>query len=338
MSKDEYKRKILEIHKKELYFNGQVYFDAKLTEIDEAKLREFIKKAKDVRKLDIDDSISIKKALVKLKLMKGGNLTNSAVLLFGRNPQEFFIQSGVKCIRFKGMDVTGEMLDFKEIEGNLFSVIEEVENFVFKNIALKAWIEEGKIERQEKWEYPPKAIREVLVNAVVHRDYRSPSKVQVRIFDDRIEFWNPGRLPQGWTVETLKREHTSEPFNPLIARMFFWIGYVEEVGTGTNKIIKWCREWELPEPEFRFAASSIVVTLRKSKLTDEFIEKLGLDEREKEIIKTLILKGKITSGEIQKKFGVTRDTANRLLKGFIDLNLIERKGKGRFIYYILREK
>jgi len=102
-------------------------------------------------------------------------------LLFGKNPQDFFIQAGVKCIRFKRTDITADMLDFKDIEGDLFEQLEETENFIFRNISLRAWLEDRKIERQEKWEYPPKAIREALVNAIVHRDYRSSGKVQVRI-------------------------------------------------------------------------------------------------------------------------------------------------------------
>jgi len=230
------------------------------------------------------------------------------------------------------------MLDFKEIECDLLTEVEEVEKFIFKNISLKAWIEEEKIERQEKWEYPPRAIREALVNAIVHRDYRIPSKVQIRIFDDRIEFWNPGRLPEGWTVETLKEEHTSEPFNPLIARIFFWVGYVEEVGTGTNKIIKWCKEWELPEPEFKIKTNNIVVIFRKSKLTEEYLNTLGLSDKEREIIEMLKQRGKITSSDIQRKYEVSRDTANRWLNKLLDLNLMERKGKGKSIYYILKER
>ena len=338
MSKDEYKRKILEIHKKELYFDGQTSLEATIKDIDESKLGEFIGRARRERKLPLDEVLSTKEILTRLKLMKSGNLTNTAILLFGKNPQDFFIQSGVKCIRFKGTDVTGEMLDFKDVESDLISEVEDTEKFIYQNISLKAWIEEGKIERQEKWDYPPKAIREALVNAIIHRDYRSTSKVQVRIFDDRIEFWNPGRLPEGWTVETLKQKHTSEPFNPLLARMFFWIKYVEEVGMGTNKIIEWCKEWELPEPEFRTSGSSLFVTFRKSKLTEEYLAGLGLGERGKGIVKLLVKQGKVTSGEIQKIYSVTRDTANRYLKKIIDLKIIERKGSGRFIYYVLREK
>jgi len=336
MSKDEYKRKILEIHKKELYFDGQVCLGATIKDIDKNKLRKFIDRARRERKLYLDETLSTKEILTRLKLMINENLNNAAILLFGKSPQDFFIQSGVKCIRFKGIDVTGEMLDFKEVEGDLISEVENIEKFIYQNISLEAWIEEGKIERQEKWEYPPKAIREALVNAIIHRDYRSTSKVQVRIFDDRMEFWNPGRLPEGWTIETLKQQHISEPFNPLLARMFFWIKYVEEVGTGTNKIIEWCKEWGLPGPEFEISGSSMVVAFRK--LTEEYLTKLGLKERNKGIVRLLVKRGKVTSGEIQRIYSVTRDTANRYLRRLIDLDLIERKGEGRFIYYVLREK
>ncbi|MGC9070504.1 MAG: ATP-binding protein [Elusimicrobiales bacterium] len=187
-------------------------------------------------------------------------------------------------------------------------------------------------------EYPPKAVREALVNAICHRDYRLTSKVQIRIFDDRIEFWNPGRLPEGWTVEKLKQKHESRPFNPLIAKAFFWIKYIEEVGTGTNKIIEWCKEWGLPEPDFEFTGTSMVVTLRKSKLTEEYLSSLNLTDQELTIIKHIISNKKITSGEVQKMFNVTRDTSNRYLNRLIDLGLLERRGKGRFIYYILKIK
>jgi len=337
MNKDEYKRRILEIHKKEIYFDGQPLTDAKINDVDDEKLKQFVKKAREERKLDVDGKEPTRNILKKLKLLKGDSLTNAAILLFGRTPEKFFNQIGIKCVKFKGIDVTGEMLDFKEIENDLFTEVQEVEKFIFSNISLKAWIEEGKIKRQERWEYPPKAIREALVNAIVHRDYRSPSKIQIRIFDDRIEFWNPGKLPEGWTVETLKEEHTSEPFNPLIARMFFWVGYIEEVGTGTNKMIKWCKEWGLPEPDFQTKSGNIVVIFRKSKFTEEYLERLGLDKKEMEIIQLIREKKKITSSDIQKKYGVSKDTANRWLNKLIKLNLVERKGKGKAIYYTLRE-
>jgi len=106
MNNEEYKRKILEIHKRELYFDGQICSEANLSDIDERKVKEFVRKAQNKRKLDINETLSLEEILRKLKLMKGKELTNACILLFGKNPQDFFIQAGVKCIRFKGTDIT----------------------------------------------------------------------------------------------------------------------------------------------------------------------------------------------------------------------------------------
>lgn len=204
---------------------------------------------------------------------------------------------------------------------------------LFNHIALSSWIEDWKIQRQEKWEYPPKAIREALVNAITHRDYTTSSKVQVRIFDDRMEFWNPGNLPEGWNIEMLKKEHESIPFNPLIARLFFLIKYIEEIGTGTNKIIEWCKEWGLPEPVFEFTGTSLVVTLRKTLLKED-LAKLGLNERQIKAIEYVEKIGSITNREYQalnqvSKWNATRDLAELVKKGV--LNQID-KGKKNLRY------
>ena len=103
-------------------------------------------------------------------------------------------------------------------------------------------------------------------------------------------------------------------------------------------MIRWCKEWGLPELEFKIKSNNIVVIFRKSKLTGEYLNNLGLTEREKEIIQFLKEKKRITSADIQKKYGVSRDTANRWLNKLLRLNLIERKGRGKEVYYILKEK
>ncbi len=133
-------------------------------------------------------------------------------------------------------------------------------------------------------------------------------------------------------------ERQSRSFNPLIAKAFFWIKYIEEVGTGTNKIIEWCKDWGIAEPDFECAGSSIVITIRKSKLTEEYLTNLGLNERELEIIEQIKANKKTTSGEIQKLFNVRRKAANSYLKRLIDLKLIKRMGTGKAVYYVLTAK
>lgn len=333
MSKEEYERKILEKHKEGLRFDKQICKDVKLSDLEQVKIKEFLKNAKNERGLNISANMPMREALMRLNLLEGNKLTNSAVLLFGKLPQQFFIQTEVKCVRFRGTEVTGPIIDMKDVGGNLIDQVKEVEKFIFNNISLSAWIEDGKIQRQEKWEYPPKAIREALVNAIVHRDYRSPSKVQVRIFDDRIEFWNPGRLPEGWTVEKLKQKHESKPFNPLIAKAFFLIKYIEEVGMGTNKIIEWCKDWGLSEPDFEWTGTSIVTTLRKAKINDRILKELS--QRQREIIEYMRKQGKITRSETMKLLNTSKDTAFRELFGLMKKGLLIRKGRGKNVYYVL---
>ncbi|NOR77772.1 MAG: hypothetical protein GQ523_04970 [Methanophagales archaeon] len=329
-------RKLAKESGERIYWDEQICKEASLEDIEEEKGRWFVKEAKKQRGLDIPEDLPLEEVLMRLKLTRNKKLTNAAILLFGKNPQKFFTRPEVKCIRFKGTDVAGKMLDFKVIQTNLFDQLTESEKFIYNNISMAAWIEDWKLQRQEKWEYPPKAIREALANALCHREYETTSSVQVRIFDDRIEFWNPGKLPEGWTVETLKQVHESIPRNPAIAKQFFWVKYIEEVGTGTNKIIEWCTDWGLPEPEFEFTGTSLVVTFRKSKLTDEYLEQLDLNERQQIAITYLKEHGKIERKTYCNICSVGKTVAHEELADMVNKELIEMVGKGRGVYYILR--
>jgi ATP-dependent DNA helicase RecG len=332
------KIRTLALETSKVHWDERICEDASLEDLDEVKVRWFLKEAKHKRGLDIDENSPVAEALLRLKLLKSGKPTNGAVLLFAKDLHRRFIQSEVKCIRFKGVGVTGEMIDLRTVGGDVFEQLIETEKFVFNNIALSAWIEDEKIQRQERWEYPPKAIREVLANAISHRDYEISSKVQVRIFDDRMEFWNPGRLPEGWNVETLKGAHESIPRNPSIAKQFFWVKYIEEVGTGTNKIIEWCIDWGLPEPEFELKETSFVVTFRKSRLTDEYLEQLGLNDRQKKAISYLKKHGKIDRKTYSTICGVEKTLAYEELADLINKELLDMAGTGKGIHYILRTK
>ena len=303
---------------------------ATLKDIDENKVKEFLKMAKRRRGLDIDPKISVKQALIKLKVIKNSQPTNACVLMFAKDPQRFFIQDETKCARFKGT-TTKEFIDMKEFSGPADQQVDDVEKFVLKNISKAAWIEEGKIERQEKWEYPMDAIREAITNAIVHRDYQSSSKVQIRIFDDRLEVWNPGTLPQGWTVEKLKQEHESKPFNPLLARMLFLIKYIEEWGRGTIDMIQECLDHGLPEPEFKDTGTSIVVIFKKSQLTEELLS--SLNTRQIEAIKYLKENKTITRSKYQSLFNCSKGTAYYDLQKLLENGVIKKRGKGKAIYY-----
>ena len=335
MSKNEYERMILEKYKDKLQFDNQTCKGASVRDIDKKKLMWFVGEAKKQRGLNISEDALPKDVLMQLKLMREGALINAALLLFGKEPK--FIQSEVKCIRFDGNKPVKPYIDFQTIEGNIFDLVDKTESFIFRNIKKAIWLVPGQIQREEKYEYPPGAIREAIVNAIVHRDYLSASKVQVRIFNDYIEIWNPGKLPNGWTIEKLKQKHESIPPNPFLFKQLFWVKYVEDVGGGTLDMINECKNWGIPQPEFEDTGTAIVVTFRKSIFTSEILRELGLNERQIKAIGFVKQHSKITTKDYCDFLKVARDTANKDLKGLLRKNIIQKRGLGPQTHYTLSD-
>ena len=186
------------------------------------------------------------------------------------------------------------------IETDLISQVDEVIKFITRHISVRYEFE-GKPKRKEIWEYPLEALREAVINAVVHRDYSISSNVQVEIYDDRIEIWNPGGLLPGITVEDLyKKEHKSVTRNKLIAQIFYDIGYIEKYGSGTIKIINLCKQNGLPSPEFKEVFGGFSVIFRKDIYTEEYLHRVGLNERQIKAVMYAKEKGKITNREYQE--------------------------------------
>ena len=267
------------------------------------------------------------------KLIDGGELTNAALLLFFKEP--IFLQSEVKCVRFSGNEPVKPYIDFQTIEGSVFDLMDRAMDFVLRNIRKSIRLVSGKVQREEKYEYPPDAIREAIVNAIAHRDYESPSKVQVRIFDNRIEVWNPGKLPDEITLEDLRREHISVPRNPLLFKQLLWVKYVEDVGGGTLDMINQCKEWGIPEPLFEHVSGAFVVTFRLPPAVVD-LEKMGLNERQIRAMNYIVKKGSISNKEYISLNSVSRKTATTDLKRLVSDGLLIRIGEGkRKLQYIM---
>jgi ATP-dependent DNA helicase RecG len=209
--------------------------------------------------------------------------------------------------------------------------VPEALRFLRRNLRLSAEIKG--LEREERWEYPLEALREAVINAICHRDYASSGEVQVRLFDDRLEVWNPGTLPEGLTPEDLKRAHLSRPRNKLLAQAFFLVKYIEQWGTGTLRMIEACRAAGFPEPAFAERAASFVVTFSKSKLTREYLERLGLSERQLRAVEYVRAKGRITNREYVELVRISRATAARDLSDLVQKGVLRRRGRGRGSYF-----
>jgi ATP-dependent DNA helicase RecG len=186
--------------------------------------------------------------------------------------------------------------------------------------------------RIEKGEYPLAAIREMLLNALVHRSYMG-APVQIRVYDDKISIWNEGELPAGLTLDALKRSHSSRPRNPVIADIAFKGGYIDAWGRGTIKILDACKDAEFPEPEMREIDGGLIITLFKNTLSKEQLIALGLSSRQVKAVLYVKEKGKITNKDYQQLNDCSRNTASNDLADLVKKGIFqpsEVKGAGAF--------
>lgn len=223
------------------------------------------------------------------------------------------------------------------VETDLINQVDEVMKFITRHISVRYEFD-GRPKRKEVWEYPLEALREAVINAIVHRDYPAPSNVQVEIYDDRVEIWNPGRLLPGITIEDLyKKEHRSIIRNKLIAQVFYDIGYIEKYGSGTMKIIDLCKQNGLPSPEFKEVSGGFSVIFRKDIYTEEYLRNLGLNERQIKAVMYVKEKGKITNKECQELCRIKKRQATDDLKELENKAVLERIGTtGKGTYYALK--
>ena len=179
--------------------------------------------------------------------------------------------------------------------------------------------------RIETPEYPTIALREMLLNAMVHRSYMG-SFTQLRVYDEKINLWNDGGLPEGINLEALKRSHKSKPRNLLIADVCFKGGLIDAWGRGTISIINACEEAGLPEPELIEEDGGFMVTLSKDRFTEEQLQQLGLNDRQIKAVLYMKEKGKITNAEYQQINSISERTASREISELVKADILEQAG------------
>lgn len=254
--------------------------------------------------------------------------TIAGALIFARNkPQQFPSLSRyiIRCIRYKGASVSTDIIDKSDIDGTLDTQIDNMQKFILRNIKLSAQIIGTR--RVERYEYPEQAIREIVANAVIHRDYKiTGTYTQVNVFEDRIEVFNPGCLPPGVTVENIKDAQASR--NEVVAALLKDLDYLEEYGRGIDIVFNKMREWGLLEPLFKNTANSFKVILPGPKLSK-------LNERQIKIWEYLVEKERITSRDCDILLPqIPRATINRDLQRLQEIGLIKQMGESISTYYI----
>jgi len=236
---------------------------ATLDDLDEERMRIFISRARKARNFPLPEEATPSELLTHLNLLDNGRIANAAVLLFGRQPQRFLLSSEVKCAHYHGVEVAKPIPSYQVYKGTVFDLVDQSVDFVLSKINRSVGTREGGPDAPVEYEIPRDAVAEAIVNAVAHRDYTSAGSVQVMLFADRLEIWNPGTLPPSLTLEKLRRTHGSVPGNPLMAEPLYLARYIERMGTGTGDMIRRCRKSGLAEPSFSVSDGFTATLWRK---------------------------------------------------------------------------
>ena len=305
---------------------------AKISDLSPDAIRAFKAGAnKSQRLIGLKDE-SPRNVLRNLRFMEGDQLKRAALLLFARDPRAFFPNAYVKIGRFGKSD--SDLMFQDVVEQNGFQLAEQVVDVLSKKY-FTAKIDYENLQRTETPDYPIAALREVLLNAIVHRSYLQ-APIQVSVYDDKIVIWNEGRLPNGLSIEQLKQKHPSIPKNPVLADACFKGGLIEAWGRGIIKIMEACEQASLPEPRFEIIGGGIQVTLFKNRYTYEQLKALGVSARQIRAVLWVKEEGQITNSTYKELNKVSERTARRDLRDLVDkFQLLTQKGSKKGTFYIL---
>ena len=269
-----------------------------------------------------------------------GRPTVAGILLFGAEPQVFLPQSGLVFVKFPGTEPRGEdgragYGRREEIGGPLARIIQRTWAVIMEEMRVGAVVKG--LEREERTEYPPAAVREALVNAVAHRDYRLRGRrIEIRMFADRMEIISPGGLPGYITLDNIVEEHFSR--NPrIVAGLFRW-GYIEELGLGVDLMIEEMTAAGHPPPHFRAEPYLFSVTLYNKQERPPIARwQFQMNERQAKALEYVQRHGRITNREYRALCpDVSAETLRLDLKDLVDKGVLLKIGDKKGTYYILK--
>ena len=212
------------------------------------------------RRAKIPDHMDPDTALRNLELLASdGRMTNAGAWLLAKRIRKFHSSAHLSCALFEGT-TKREILDRRDFQSDVYTMVDDAMTWVRSKINVR-YIITGSVNREERPELPLDAIREAVVNAVAHRDYRSTANVQVCLYHDRLEIVSPGGLPAGMTEAELGVK--SVPRNPLLFGILHRMDAVEHIGSGIRRIRDLCREWGVPAPVIDVSEHWVTVGFRR---------------------------------------------------------------------------
>jgi ATP-dependent DNA helicase RecG len=327
------------IERGEISFESLIPPGATLDDIDWDKAERYLASLEGLSAATTEEALQNRGCLVREN--GGYRPTNAGVLLFGVQPERFVKSSEIIVARYAGREMSDAFVR-EDIRGALPDQIRRAEAFLVSN--MKRGVRLVSLEREEQVEYPTKAVREAIVNAVAHRDYSiRGDEIRVFMFSDRIEFYSPGRLPGHVTVDNIVEERFSR--NEVIVQVLADMGFIEHLGYGIDRMIKLMRDYGLPAPRFQETAGGFRVILYghgEGLAGEEEIDRgrwahLDLNERQEKALTYLLEKERITNREYQELCpAVSSETIRRDLADLVNKNVLLKIGRKRATYYIFK--
>lgn len=324
----------------EFLWDSQPCKGATLDDLDEGKVRWFLNERKRKRNVAKPEDMSLGELLINIGAAKSfkGNIkpTNAGILFFGKNPQRFFINSGLRIAKFKGTDVTHPVIDRIDCKETLWEMLNMSEEFIRRNIRLLSFRVPTRFQREDKFEYPIDALREAIINALIHRNYLEPADVRAFLFDNRVEIINPGTFPIGVTP----KHPIHKPVNPVLCSLMYDIGFIEKYGSGIRLMKRLCREGGNKEPYYDLHPLETKIIFESQIKETTYIEVADisdkLNERQKKALYFAQKKGFITRKEYMGINSVSNKTAYTELKDMAKKELVTISGKGRGVKYLIK--
>ena len=241
----------------------------KWEELDEDKIRWFVRTAREKRGFPFPADAPVEKVLTHLKMVTDGVPNRAAMLCFGRNAHLYATSPGVKCVLWYGKERRKPAGSYKWFEGNLFEVSDKAIEFIKEKLNLRIGGHTLGAQSDDTFEIDEKIVAEMINNGIAHRDYASSATVQVELFKDRLTVFSPGPMHRDMKYELLSEDHQSYATNPIIAHALFYVKYIEEIGSGTVDMFDLCKATGLRPPAFDIDARHFTVTVYRPEFDEQ---------------------------------------------------------------------